>query len=86
MPFTVSEGAVKLELNIEPGAIVLSGVEQGGIQTDIQTPWWAYLIFAVLGIGWLVTKFRRHTTKRTLTREMPPEKESKLDSFLDVFF
>ena len=65
MPLTtnVADGAVKLnlEFKIEPGAIVVRGVEQGAVQ--IETPWWAYVIMAVLGIGWMITKFRRHTSR-----------------------
>jgi hypothetical protein len=78
MPLTanVADGAVKLnlELKIEPGAIVVRGVEQGAIQTQIETPWWAYVIMAVLGVGWLITKFRKHTRSK------------EISSVWDVFF
>ena len=78
MPLTanVADGAVKfnLELKIEPGAIVVRGVEQGAIQTQIETPWWAYVIMAVLGVGWLITKFRKQTRSR------------EISNFWDIFF
>ena len=76
MPFNIADGAVKfnLELKIEPGAIVVRGVEQGAIQTQIETPWWAYVIMAVLGVGWLITKFRKQTRSR------------EISNFWDIFF
>jgi len=84
MPLTtnVAEGAVKvnLELKIEPGAIVIKGVEPGGIQTQIETPWWAWIIMGLLGIGWLITKFRKNNLSKEITRDM------RKDSILDIFF
>lgn len=84
LPVNVQEGAIKmpmtlnvdkeaikvdLQLKIEPGAIVISGVEKGGIQTQFMTPWWAWVIMGVLGLGWLITKFRRNTRSREITEK-----------------
>jgi hypothetical protein len=82
IPLTVSEGAVKvnLALNVAEGAIVIKGAEAGAIQTKIETPWWAWLIMAALGVGWLITKFRRHKTRR---REIDSKEEPSL---MDIFF
>lgn len=69
---TVSEGAVKvsLALTVAEGAIVIKGLEPGAVQTTISTPWWAWLIMGLLGLGWVITKFRRHAATRGTTRSM----------------
>jgi len=88
MPLTtnVNEGAMKLNvsLNIAEGAIVVKGAEAGAIQTMIETPWWAYVIMGVLGIGWLITKFRKHKVEsRSRALDKPVVQEA---SFWDVLF
>jgi hypothetical protein len=78
MPLTanVADGAVKfnLSVNVAEGAIVVKGLEPGAIQTKFETPWWAWVIMGLLGVGWLVTKFRKHTRSK------------EISSVWDVFF
>jgi hypothetical protein len=87
MPLTtnVNDGAVKfnLELKVAEGAIVIKGAEAGAIQTRIETPWWAYIIMTVMGIGWLVTKFRK---QRISSKSLGQPHPSQEGSFWDVLF
>ena len=79
----VSEGAIKvnLVLNVAEGAIVIKGAEAGAIQTKFETPWWGWLIMSILGVGWLITKFRKQTRSRSFA-----SKEIQEASIWDIFF
>jgi len=85
IPLNVNEGAVKLTLNVAEGAIVIRGVEQGAIQTQIQTPWWAWIIMGILGLGWIITKIRGQVTKN---RELDkaPRRHGFWATVCDIFF
>jgi len=58
--FVVPEGAVKINFTISEGAISIRGAEAGAVITQIEVPVWSYVIMGILGIGWLITKLRRH--------------------------
>lgn len=60
---------VEITLKVEKEAVVIHGAEAGAIQTKIETPWWAWVVMGILGLLWVITKFRRHEHSRELGRE-----------------
>jgi len=87
MPLTtnVAEGSVKvnLSLNVAEGAIVVKGLEPGAVQTKIEAPWWSYIIMGLLGLGWLITKFRKHHKVYNINKDKEMEHKP---SIWDILF
>ena len=52
-------------------AVVIHGAEKGSITPTIQTniPSWLIILTVFLGLGWIITKFRKHHKTRSINNE-----------------